>query len=376
VGGNFGVPAGATAVVGNLTAVSPAAGGYLTAYGSGTVRPTTSNVNYRLGTTTPNRVIVPIGPDGRVMLYSSAATNLLLDVSGYYSAPGTGGAGLVTAPTPTRVCDTRPGNPSRLSGPAAQCSGATLAPGHSLAVQIGGSFGVPSGATAAVLNVTAIQPTTATYLTAYPLDPQPTVSDLDLIPGQVRANLVVATLYQGSVLIYNNAGNIDAVVDFVGWYVECFPAEIDGTITIDSDSGGGLTGTLGFVAVPDPKEQCTFPSGCTYEFESETDQSLSYNFEGCSGDATNTEWYAGDPNLDLQINISGYSGALPEWELSSSLGGRKIVPVQCPDGPTVIDGAAFAAGADAVSWSPTQRGLTFPLSPSTTPVGEMSLSIK
>src|SRR5439155_327247 len=67
VAGSGGVPAaGASAVVLNVTAVTPSGSGFLTVYPSGTPRPNTSNLNWVPGKTVPNLVETPIGPDGKV----------------------------------------------------------------------------------------------------------------------------------------------------------------------------------------------------------------------------------------------------------------------------------------------------------------------
>lgn len=219
VAGAFGVPTGATAAVLNVTAVNPAATGFLTAFPSGTPRPFASNVNYAAGQTVANRVVVPLS-GGAVSVYSLQRADVVVDLSGYYTAPGaTSGSAFSAEPAPVRVCDTRAGNPSGLTGSAAQCAGKTLGPGGTLTVSVRGLAGVPSGASAVVVNLTAVAPTATTYLAVYPGGTRPFVSDLNPAPGQDRADLVVATLAtDGTVTIYNNAGSTDVVVDVEGWY--------------------------------------------------------------------------------------------------------------------------------------------------------------
>lgn len=58
------------------------------------------------------------------------------------------------------------------------------------------------------------------HLTVYPNTlPSPLVSDLNEMPGDVRANMVVATLSSsGTITIYNYTGSMDVVVDVLGWY--------------------------------------------------------------------------------------------------------------------------------------------------------------
>jgi len=220
VAGSFAVPANATAVVANLTVVNPSSFGYATAYPDGLARPTASNVNYTAGQTIPNRVIVPLGADGNFDVYSYAATDVVIDISGYYTAPGGTGSKDVAAGTPTRICDTRAANPSGLSGDATQCSGRAPGPSQSLSVNVAAKFGIPADATAVIVNVTAIAPTAGTYLTVYPSGVPPTASDLNPSPGETEPNLVLATVASdGTIKVYNNLGVTDVAIDVTGWYV-------------------------------------------------------------------------------------------------------------------------------------------------------------
>lgn len=86
VGGLNGIPSHAAAVTFNLTVTGPQSFGFITAYASGTDRPGSSNVNFTVGQTVPNSVTVPVGSDGKVTLFnrSSANSQLIADVSGYY----------------------------------------------------------------------------------------------------------------------------------------------------------------------------------------------------------------------------------------------------------------------------------------------------
>ncbi|MGH3745046.1 MAG: family 43 glycosylhydrolase, partial [Mycobacteriales bacterium] len=160
----FGIPASATAAVLNLTVANPAATGFLTAYPAGADQPVASNVNYDAGQVSANRVVVPLS-GGKITIFSRQQADVIVDVSGYYTGSG---ATSSAAPSPVRVCDTRPGNPSHLAGDAAQCNGQTLGPAGTLSVRVRGVAGVPAGATAVVVNLTGVAPTGTTYLTVFP----------------------------------------------------------------------------------------------------------------------------------------------------------------------------------------------------------------
>jgi hypothetical protein len=107
-----------------------------------------------------------------------------------------------------------------VSGITDQCTGKTMGPGTTLTVQVAGNGGVPStGVEAVVMNVTVAGTTAGGYLTVWPAgQAQPLASDLNWSPGEVKANLVVATLgASGAVSIYNNSGSTDVIIDVVGY---------------------------------------------------------------------------------------------------------------------------------------------------------------
>jgi len=79
------VPAsGVGAVSLNVTAVGPAADGFLTVYPCGT-RPDSSSVNYSTGQTVANAVITPLSPTGTICIYSQNLTDVVVDVNGWFS---------------------------------------------------------------------------------------------------------------------------------------------------------------------------------------------------------------------------------------------------------------------------------------------------
>ena len=145
----------------NVTVVNPIAAGYVTAYPAGAVVPFASNIDYVQGQVVPNLVEVGVGSAGQVSFFASTQTDLVVDVEGYTSATAAGGAGagLYNAlSSPVRICDTRAGNPSGLSSPNNQCNGMTLATNGILPVKVATINAIPAGATAAVFNVTVVNP--------------------------------------------------------------------------------------------------------------------------------------------------------------------------------------------------------------------------
>ncbi|MEU0674864.1 S53 family peptidase [Streptomyces sp. NPDC006172] len=215
VAGVGGVPAsGVTAVVVNVTAVSPTASGYVIAYPSGTTRPSSSNMNWLKGQIVPNLVTVPVGKDGSIDLFNAGGgtTHFIADVSGYYSTEA--GGSTYVAKGPARILDTRGaiGVPGRTP----------VAGKGTVSLQVAGAGGVPaSGATAVVLNVTATAPTSTGHLIAYPSGAtQPTASNINWLKGQTRPNMVVLPIGpDGKVNLYNaGTGTVHFIADVFGYF--------------------------------------------------------------------------------------------------------------------------------------------------------------
>ncbi|GAA5006159.1 right-handed parallel beta-helix repeat-containing protein [Kitasatospora paranensis] len=206
VSGKAGVPASATAVVLNVTAAKADSGGFLTVWPSGTDRPTTSSLNFEQGQTVANQVIVPIGPDGRIDLYSNGNTHVVADVFGYYSPDG---KGLFTPTVPVRLKDTRYDTPKT-----------TLGGGGRLVLPVAGTHGVPAGATAAVLNLTAATATADGWLSVWPDGtPWTGTSNLNTVPNRVVPNHAITPLgANGAIDVLNFAGRTDVVADLAGWF--------------------------------------------------------------------------------------------------------------------------------------------------------------
>ena len=203
VAGVAGVPVDAMAVVLNVTATRTLGDGFVTAFACGSAVPATSNVNFVAGATAANAVTTAIDSAGKVCFYSSAAIDLVVDVSDAFSPTGT--AWLVPL-APVRLLDTR-------------SSANPVAAGSVQEVQVAGLGGVPVGSVASVLNVTATGTAGVGYLTIFPCgSARPEASNLNFVIGQTVANAVTATLgTDGKVCIYTSA-DTHLVVDLNGAY--------------------------------------------------------------------------------------------------------------------------------------------------------------
>ncbi len=122
-----------------------------------------------------------------------------------------GGAGVITAVTPSRILDTRSGVSFR----------GALSTGTQIDLRVAGCGGLPTGATGAVaLNVTSTQSSTPSFVTVWPSGAErPEASSLNTEPGQDTPNLVIAGIgANGRVGLYNNAGSGHLVADTVAWF--------------------------------------------------------------------------------------------------------------------------------------------------------------
>ena len=77
------VPDAAEFVLVNVTAVDAAAAGFISVWPGGGGQPDSSNLNYTAGGTIANTVLVPLGDDGSINIYTDAEIALLVDVIGY-----------------------------------------------------------------------------------------------------------------------------------------------------------------------------------------------------------------------------------------------------------------------------------------------------
>ena len=176
------------AYVFNFTVVSYPPGQlmrYLTVWPEGEQQPTVSTLNNRTATTVANAAIVPAGNNGGISIYVSESTQLVVDIDGYFAAPGSDGLSLYPT-APCRVIDTRNNNGQPWQGEkTVNVAGSQCAP--------------PSDAQAYVFNATVIPPGPMHYLTLWPdTEQRPNASTLNAIDGYVTSNMAIVPNSNGS----------------------------------------------------------------------------------------------------------------------------------------------------------------------------------
>ncbi|MEY2444396.1 MAG: hypothetical protein QOE00_976, partial [Ilumatobacteraceae bacterium] len=189
--------AGASGATVNVTAAAPQGSGFISVLpgpcNTASLPPSTSNLNV-----TPNRDVaaaVTVGlSGGSLCVYSSTATDVVVDLQALMGTSG----GRTTAIDPTRILDTR--NTSR------------LAAGQTLEVALVASVD------AAIVNLTAVDPSGSGFLTLYPCGSAvPTASNVNVVRGAIVANrALVSTAGTDRFCLFSSV-ETDAVIDVEGY---------------------------------------------------------------------------------------------------------------------------------------------------------------
>ena len=223
------VPAGATSAVVHLTSDQSSDDGYLTAYPCDQFVPLASNVNYARGSPSSDDAIAPIVATS-ICVYTSARTQLVVDVTGAYTPAG--GLQFRPEPVPQRLADTR-----ATGGPVAAGSVSVVA--------------VPGGGGGALLNVTADGATAPGYLTAYPCDAGlPPTSTVNFpTDGPIAGEAAIPVAADGTVCVFASAP-VGVIVDLIGTYADDpaglrFQAAVPVRVLDTRDGTGGWLGPLG-----------------------------------------------------------------------------------------------------------------------------------
>ena len=144
-----------------------------------------STLNNTTGTIVANAALVPAGTNGEITGYANNDTEVVIDIDGYFAAPGAGGLSLYTM-APCRVLDTRKaGGVFRGTLPVPV---------------VNSPCALPAAAQGYVLNATVVPPGALGYLTLWPDgQPQPIVSTLNAYDGAITSNMAIVPTTNGSI---------------------------------------------------------------------------------------------------------------------------------------------------------------------------------
>lgn len=165
-----------------------------------------------------------MGRIGKLTGVAGVGAAIALTMAWVWPAQAGGGSGALPTQfvpmTPCRLVDTRPA-PDTIGA-----RDTPLPPNADIEFQVRGANGqcvIPPEATAISTNVTAVAPSANSYLTVYPGDaPRPLASNLNFRAGSfpVPNAVTVRLSITGSIKVYNKAGNVNVIVDIVGYYIE------------------------------------------------------------------------------------------------------------------------------------------------------------
>ena len=248
--GRGGLPTNADdilAIVATVSVVQPTRSGFLAAYPKGFVfggpdgnGDVSSLITYSPGQAVPNLAIVGVGDDNSItfnlFMDGAGTANVVVDVFGFISTSQYNKAGSrLEIVTPGRILDTRKSPNPR--------PGQSMGNNDSIALQIRGVTGVEptvknlvpndKSITAVMVNLSLVNNkpgSKPTFITATP-DPlgnsKPTAISV-AAAGIVKANMAIVPIgADGKIHLYNLQGDMDLVVDVLGYFKSDVDASTD-----------------------------------------------------------------------------------------------------------------------------------------------------
>jgi hypothetical protein len=205
VTGVGGVPSsGVTDVALDVVALDPTAAGSLTVAPHGGPRPADPQLTWSMAQRVNSLVWVKVGPGGLVDVTNrTGTTQLFVDVQGYYTQ-ATGAGDVLTTVAPGTLLDTRSRGP--IAGGATRSFAAV-------------GNGVPSGATAALVQVTAARPSKRDYVRIWGTgNRKPGSYALYAPAGAYTSATAVVPLTAAGGLAVSPTYATNVVVTLLGWY--------------------------------------------------------------------------------------------------------------------------------------------------------------
>ncbi len=239
------IPREAQAVLGTATAANPPGSGfgYLSVYPGPSTAPrpkATSTLLYKGGQYISNSATMSIGSDDTINLYTFIATDVVVDINGYFAPPGSPDpnnldaqnqprtdTGLLYYPLskPTRLLDTRPTKNLATDGKYNNTGAIQPFSGQAY-VMTGFSYNgisIPSSALAIVFNNTVADPGGAGYLTVYSgNDPggnsRPTAASVVYSGVPFQSGQTTVGVGTGGNVTFFSSSKTDMVADAIGYY--------------------------------------------------------------------------------------------------------------------------------------------------------------
>ena len=225
-------PTGATSALVNITALGATQNGSVTAEACTAVpagaRSTVNNM-VMASRVMGNVGIVRLDSGGKFCLYLSTATQVIVDVQGFFTTPALAADSLAFTPsTAGRVLDTRR---QQFCTPDGACADGPVPPFTETAINVPGA---PSGAAATFVNLAMVESVTAGYTTAERCDlltpGAQATSNLNPIPGLAVSNLsIVRSSLAGSIsqLCAMSVSQGQLIVDAQGFFAPPGPGSLN-----------------------------------------------------------------------------------------------------------------------------------------------------
>jgi hypothetical protein len=162
-----------------------------------------STLNAPTGAVLANAAIVTAGSQGSISVYASENTDLVVDINGYFAAPGSSGGLLYHNLAPCRALDTRYNGGPPFTGTRIVNLTSCQAPAQTRAY---------------VVNATVVPPADLGYLSLWPNGvAQPLVSTLNVSDGAITSNLAIVPTANG--LLNAFASNpTHLILDLLGYF--------------------------------------------------------------------------------------------------------------------------------------------------------------
>jgi hypothetical protein len=228
-----GLPAGALANGGalslNITAIPSAGLNYLTVWGTSPTEPQppiTSTLNAPSNDPVANAAIVAIDEDSSasVSVFASNTTDLLIDITGYFTTPSIAPGGLsLYENAPCRVLDTRLTTGAFIGQTTIPVAGVN-------------SCAPPTSAKAYVTNATVVPIAELDYLTLWPAGSAvPVVSTLNAYDGSVTSNMAIVGDTNGAIDAYAY-NSTQLILDVSGYFALAPGASLPSVVFIGDDA--------------------------------------------------------------------------------------------------------------------------------------------
>lgn len=253
----------------NVTVVPKGPLGYITLFPTGYLQPFVSTLNSVDGRVKANAAIVPAGVDGSISVYTTDATELVIDINGEFVEAAHNEGREFHPVKPCRIADTRDPN-GPFGGPVIPKGGVRTFP------MVGPRCGIPPSARAFSINATVVAKGPLGYITLFGAQrDQPFVSTLNAPKGGIVANAAMVVGGNGEAISVFASDETHLVLDVNGYFSSkgaeanpqrfypVPPCRLLDTREATGDLGGPILAPGQGRSFPVRSANCLLPAGAT-----------------------------------------------------------------------------------------------------------------